>query len=58
MTVNEGYVEIEEVNSIIQAAPGISIYQAIHDAQLEGFDSIEIDRSTNSAIVRWFKKGN
>lgn len=58
MSVNEGQVSIEEVTSIIEAVPGISIYQAIQDAQLEGYNSIEVDRLTNSAIVRWFKKEN
>lgn len=49
-------VQIEEATSTISPAPGISVYQALNDAQLAGYRKIEVDVEKNSAVITWFKR--
>lgn len=53
---NREHVEIEEVTSILTPNPGITLDQALSDAQLLGAKSIVIDRDNNQAIITWFKR--
>lgn len=46
---------IEEFTSLITPADGVSILQALLDAELAGFESITI-HPDNTATVLWFRK--
>ena len=56
MAVNKGIVEIQEVKSILTAASGVTIAQALADAQIQGANRIEVDPIRNEATITWFKK--
>lgn len=56
MLPNEPKIELVECVSEMMPAPGVHIYQAIIDAQLWGFEKIEIDLDKNIAVITWFKK--
>lgn len=56
MNVNEPLAEIEEVTSVLTAADGVPIDQALADAGLSGYQDITINREANTATVTWFKK--
>jgi hypothetical protein len=57
MRPNEPRARIEEVTSVLTPAPGVTLAQAIADAHLAGFESIEIDVKNNRAVIRWYKRG-
>lgn len=54
MNVNEPSVEIEEVISVLRAASGVSIEQALLDAQLCGYSKLEI--FPDHAEITWYRK--
>jgi hypothetical protein len=49
-------VEIEEATSLLIPEDGVSVYQAIQDAQLSGYQKIEIAEDRMSATITWYKK--
>jgi hypothetical protein len=53
---NEARVEIEEATSLLVPEEGTSVYQAIHDAQLSGYQKIEVAEDKMSATITWYKK--
>lgn len=53
-SVNQGHAEIEEVSTELTAAEDLTIYQALADAQLSGYESIVISKDRRSAIVTWY----
>ena len=55
--VNTPLVQIEEVSSVLTPAEGVSLDDAIRDAELAGYRVIEIDRARNEARITWFKRG-
>ena len=48
---------IVEASTQIVPAVGVSIYQALHDAQLAGFRSIEV-HDDNTATITWYREGD
>jgi hypothetical protein len=56
MNIHESLVQVEEVVAVLTPEAGVSVYQALQDAKLEGFESIVVDREKNQATVTWFKR--
>lgn len=56
MQANQGKVAIEEVSSVLTPAPGVSLDQAIADAELLGYRVIKRDYESNQAVIVWFKR--
>lgn len=54
MKVNEPLVQIEEVTSILTPNSGVSVEQALSDAQILGADKIEI--IDGQIVVTWYKR--
>lgn len=47
-------VEIEEVTSVLTPAPGVTIEAMLQDAQLQGYERIEIHE--DHVVVTWVRK--
>jgi DNA-binding PadR family transcriptional regulator len=47
-------VQIEEAATVMVPAPGVSIYQALRDAELDGFLSITV-HDDNTATIVWYQ---
>jgi hypothetical protein len=56
--VNNALAEIEEVTSVLTPADGFSVWQALADANLQGFEKIEIPKDAKCAYITWYKKVN
>lgn len=56
--INTPRAQVEEVTSVLTPAPGVSLQQALADAQLQlpPDATIEIDEKANTATIRWFKR--
>jgi len=50
----EPQVQVEEVTSTIIPAPGATLEQAYHDAQLAGYEKLAI--KDGKIIVTWYKR--
>lgn len=44
-----------EASTLIEPIPGVSVYQAIRDAQLAGYVAIEV-HNNNTATVIWHRE--
>jgi hypothetical protein len=51
----EPHVEIEEVESILVPEPGVTIEQALEEAQLSGYDELEI-LPNGTARILWYRR--
>jgi hypothetical protein len=56
MRLNEEFIGIEEIRSILVPAEGVSLEQAIADAELAGFESVEVDQQQGVATIVWYRK--
>lgn len=56
MAINQNKVQIEEISSILTPVDGISLDQVLIDAELAGYQIMEVDRENNRIKVIWFKK--
>lgn len=55
--VNQGTVEIEEVTSILTPTDGVSIWQALLEANLSGWYKMElIAEPEPHAVITWYKR--
>lgn len=54
MNVNQPRVQIEEVTSVLAPADGVSVEQALKDANIGGFEKVDI--LNGKIIVTWFKR--
>lgn len=52
----EPRAQVYEVTSVLTAAPGVSIEEALAAARLQGYQALHVDRTTNTATILWFKK--
>ncbi len=52
--LNKAPVEIEEVTSILTPAEGVTLERALKDANLSGYDKLEV--IGNEAHITWFKR--
>jgi len=49
-------VEIEEITSVLTPAPGVSLDQALKDAKLTGYKTLE--KHGDHAVITWYKRGS
>jgi hypothetical protein len=56
MDVNKLPAEIYEITSILTPADGVPLDQAIRDAELAGFQVLDIDYEKNVARIVWYKR--
>lgn len=54
--VNHQRVQIEEVTSVLKPAPGVTLDQALADAQLAGYQALAVDQEKQEATITWFKR--
>lgn len=56
MTINSDLVRLEEVTSVLSPSDGVSLEVAIADAELAGYEVLEIDRANNTATITWYRR--
>lgn len=54
MKAHEPRVQVEEVSSVLTPAPGVSVEQALADANISGADKIEIEGG--NIVVTWYRR--
>jgi hypothetical protein len=56
MTINKGKVAVLKISSVLTPADGVSLDDAIADAELAGFQAIDKDYVNNRALIVWYER--
>lgn len=54
MNIAEPAVKVEEVTGVIEPAEGVTVEQALADANLQGYEKLEV--RDGKIYVTWFKR--